>query len=80
MRERRYWPYTTPESKRQLAAEQRQRIAEHGNTLGEDPEFWEALAELQDQGRLDEWKVTFEAWEDTKPHPRDLLTVRNAAR
>jgi hypothetical protein len=69
-----YWPYTTPESKRELAASYRRQIAEYGNPFDMDPDFWEALATLQEQGRLDEWRAVRDAWKAAKPHPTDLLT------
>jgi hypothetical protein len=69
-----YWPYHTPEAKRELAASYRRLIEQFGYpTNGMDPEFWDALATLQEQDRIAEWKAMHQAWKDAEPHPRDLL-------
>jgi len=68
-----FWPFVTPEHKREMAA-----ILRRTPGIGGDPDFWDALAALQEQDRIDEWLSTCKAWEDAKPHPRDLLKETTA--
>lgn len=66
----RHWPYTTPESKRKLAAVFRKDIEFWGE---ERPAEWEALADLQEAGRLEEYHAVRRRWKRREPHARDFV-------
>jgi hypothetical protein len=68
MRER-HWPYTTPESKRELA-DSLDRDRDFWGNLGDE---WRALADLQEQGRLEEYHAARAAWKTTEPQARDFV-------